>query len=510
MSTELRRLGKYELRERLATGGQGEVWKAFDVQLRRFVAIKQLNAHLQTDLDSTERFEREARFIASLRHSNIVRIHDFLHLPGSPGSHTSTAYMVMDYIDGPTLADYIRNTSRKRQYPSASDVVTIFTAISLALDYAHQKGMVHRDIKPANIMLDKRNPHAKPMGEPVLMDFGIAKLQSGAAETTKVLGTPLYVSPEQAQGLSGDRRSDLYSLGIILYEVMTGRPPFLGESIPAILLRHHQEIPQSPDLINPDITPEVSAVILKSLSKDPDARYSSASAMTRALAEALNVPVPPELGMSPTILSQAPTQLSENASPLAFVPSPDDKQTPVSPLPSGKRSKKKLSIALILFLAMLVLGSASYALFASLSGGGKPGASTVVGHLVFRSSQHKAGDFDVADITDLKSIPDDSQDGKNYHAWLEVHDFSGESGIHWSFTVRNGSISPPSYQQQDLLKPLPYLFLITRQGGNVVVPSFSLTDRLYYARITQVDNKHSTFNIMKCPQSDDSSNPCRD
>src|SRR5262249_3441076 len=162
----------------------------------------------------------------------------------------------------------------------ASDIVTIFTAVSLALDYAHQRGMVHRDIKPANIMLDKRHTHGKPMGEPILMDFGIARLQGGSAETTKVLGTPLYVSPEQAQGLPGDRRSDLYSLGIILYEVMTGLPPFLGGSISAILLRHCQESPEPPERINPAISPEVSAVILKSIAKDPDARFSSASAMT--------------------------------------------------------------------------------------------------------------------------------------------------------------------------------------------------------------------------------------
>ena len=506
MSTELQRLGKYELRERLASGGQGEVWQAFDVQLRRFVAIKQLNTYLQTDPDSIARFEREARFIASLRHPNIVQIHDFLQLANPSDSSTTTAYMVMDFIDGPTLGDYIRNTSRKRQYPSASDVVTIFAAVSLALDYAHQQGMVHRDIKPANIMLDKRNPHGKPMGEPILMDFGIAKLQGSSAETTKVLGTPLYVSPEQARGQSGDKRSDLYSLGIILYEVMTGLPPFLGASIPGILMRHHLENPEPPERTNPAISPSVSAVILKSIAKDPDARFSSASAMTRALAQALNVPIPPELEMTPTLLALAPTLSSDVTSPLAFVPPASDKQTPISPVPqpSGKRPKGRLFMALILLLAVLGLGLASsYALFAPKSGGGAP----VVGHVVFRSSQNKAGDFDVVDITQLKGIPDDSTDGKSYYAWLENHDFSGLR-VHWSFTVHNGSISPSSYQQQNLLTPSPYLFLITRQSGDAVVPAFNLADRLYYARITQVDNAHSTFDIMQCPQNGDSSNPC--
>src|SRR5436309_2900539 len=233
MSPKPRHLGKYELRESLACGGQGEVWKAFDTQLRRYVAIKQLHADMQSDPDFASRFEREAQFIASLHHPNIVQIHDF-QLVLTPDSNTTTAYMVMDYIEGPTLADYMRNTSRKGQFPDAADIVYIFTAVSLALDYAHEKGMVHRDIKPANIMLDQRSPRRKPIGEPILTDFGIAKLQGVSADTTKVLGTPLYVSPEQAQGLVGDKQSDLYSLGIILYEMTTGVTPFRGASLMVI------------------------------------------------------------------------------------------------------------------------------------------------------------------------------------------------------------------------------------------------------------------------------------
>src|SRR5712692_4726056 len=130
MSTEPRRLGKYELRERLASGGQGEVWKAFDPRLRRYVAIKLLHADLQADPDFSSRFEREAQFIASLHHPNIVQIHDF-QLVHTPDPDTSIAYMVMDYIEGPTLADYIRGTSRKAQFPNAADIVYIFTSVSL-------------------------------------------------------------------------------------------------------------------------------------------------------------------------------------------------------------------------------------------------------------------------------------------------------------------------------------------------------------------------------------------
>src|SRR5260221_6507386 len=294
MSTEPRLLGKYELGDRLAHGGEGVVWKAFDTQLRRYVAIKQLHTALQSAPDFTSRFEREAQFIASLHHPNIVQIHDF-QLVHTSDSDIPTAYMVMDYIEGPTLADYIRNTSRKGQFPSASDIVYIFTAVSLAITSANEKAMTQRDNNPANIMLDQRLTRRNALGLPILTDFGIAKLQGASADTTKVLGTPLYVSPEQAQGLAGDKRSDLYSLGIILYEMTTGVTPFRGDSLMAILIQHVQELPTPPALINPHISPALSQAILKSISKDPDARFPSASAMTIAVAEPFNMAVPPEL-----------------------------------------------------------------------------------------------------------------------------------------------------------------------------------------------------------------------
>jgi serine/threonine protein kinase len=345
MSAETRRLGKYELRERLARGGQGEVWKAYDTGLRRYVAIKLLHADMESDPDFVSRFEREARFIASLRHPNIVQIHDFQFIH-NPDSNTTTAYMVMDYIEGSTLADYIRNTSRKLQFPAAADIVYIFTEVSLAIDYAHSKGMIHRDIKPANILLDQRMPGKSAIGLPILTDFGIAKLQGVSADKTQVLGTPLYVSPEQAQRFPGDKRSDLYSLGIILYEMTTGVTPFRGDSLLAILMQHVQELPTPPTLINPQISPALSEVILKSIAKDPDARFQSASAMTIALAEALNVPVPVELFNPATTVeigevNRAPAQNPlQPSQPLGMTPLP-------TPLAEGieRRSAEAVSMS---------------------------------------------------------------------------------------------------------------------------------------------------------------------
>src|SRR5881227_751615 len=182
MSTYSRRLGKYELQERLGQGGVAEVWKALDTQLQRYVAIKLLHANLQEDPNFITRFEREAQLIASLHHPNIVQIHDF-QVSRPSESQVPIAYMVMDYVEGGTLADSIAGTSSRGKIPSPASIVHLFTSISLAIDYAHQKGMIHRDIKPANILLDKRNTARNPMGEPVLTDFGLAKLLGVSAGT---------------------------------------------------------------------------------------------------------------------------------------------------------------------------------------------------------------------------------------------------------------------------------------------------------------------------------------
>ncbi len=301
---ELERLGKYELLERLGRGGMGEVWKARDTELRRYVAIKLLHADLQANPDFVTHFMREAQLVASLRHPNIVQIHDF-QLADTQGPSIK-AYMVMDYIEGGTLADYIRNTVRKGLFPPAADIVYLFTAVSLALDYAHQKGMIHRDIKPANILLDKTATMGKATGEPILTDFGIARLQGASTSTVTraLIGTPLYMSPEQAGSRVVDERSDLYSLGIILYEMVTGVTPFRGDNPIAIMMQHVQEKPTPPTLINTNISPSLSTVVLQSIAKDPKARFSTATAMAVALAQALDQPVPTSLNKPRSVNEQ--------------------------------------------------------------------------------------------------------------------------------------------------------------------------------------------------------------
>jgi len=338
MSTDLRRLGKYELQECLGRGGMAEVWKALDTQLKRYVAIKLLHADLQVDPDFKTRFEREGRMMASLYHPNIVQIHDFQISPSTEPEST-TAYMVMDYIEGPTLADYIRSTSGAGKFPPAASVVQLFASISSAIDYAHQRGMVHRDIKPANILLDKRFSEAPDsadqIDEPVLTDFGIAKLlgASTGAMSGSWLGTPLYISPEQVQGYPGNERSDIYSLGVILYEMCTGVLPFHDKNPSTVMLQHVKEPPPAPSLINPNIPPALSMVILRCLAKDPAARFPSASSLTAALAEAFNLPIPETLNVPayPKDVLDEPTHYQPLSSSLSAGMTPSSPALPSSP-----------------------------------------------------------------------------------------------------------------------------------------------------------------------------------
>ena len=551
---ELERLGKYELLERLGQGGMGEVWKARDTQLRRNVAIKFLHANLRSNPDFVTHFMREAQFIASLHHPNIVLIHDF-QLTDARESGTA-AFMVMDYVEGGTLADYISNTSRKARFPGATDIVYLFTFVSLALDYAHQQGMIHRDIKPANILLDKRASTGRPIGEPILTDFGIAKLQGGNASTITQtgMGTPLYISPEQARGQVGDERSDHYSLGIILYEIVTGITPFRGENPFAIMMQHVQEIPTPPELINPNVSPELSAVILRSIAKDPGTRFPTASAMTVAIAQALQVAVPTSLSKPGVVNVQAeynPLQPSRpvsgitpypptlTASPnAAFIPSSTGytqtqlnspahltpemgnqllQSPPFSPtaLPQAKpkQSRRALYVVLIACVVLLLVGAGAFAvprLFSQQNANTSQNTSaSVVGHVAFIASRNAARNtYDQLRIS-LTNIRAPAT-GKTYYAWLENSVSEASQIQHWPLQVTNGSVQgtyQSNAQHADLLANNT-LFLITEEdaGTTPVIPSPDLNTHLYYAVISHSTSSTPTYEVKQCPTS--GTNPC--
>ncbi|MFI5684510.1 Stk1 family PASTA domain-containing Ser/Thr kinase [Streptomyces sp. NPDC051636] len=267
---EPRRLGgRYELGQVLGRGGMAEVYLAHDTRLGRTVAVKTLRADLARDPSFQARFRREAQSAASLNHPAIVAVYDTGedYIDG-----VSIPYIVMEYVDGSTLRELLH--SGRKLLPERAMEMTI--GILQGLEYAHRNGIVHRDIKPANVMLTRN-------GQVKVMDFGIARAMGDAGmtmtQTAAVIGTAQYLSPEQAKGEQVDARSDLYSTGCLLYELLTVRPPFVGDSPVAVAYQHVREEPQPPSVFDPEITPEMDAIVLKALVKDPDYRYQSADEM---------------------------------------------------------------------------------------------------------------------------------------------------------------------------------------------------------------------------------------
>ncbi|MEV0207957.1 Stk1 family PASTA domain-containing Ser/Thr kinase [Streptomyces sp. NPDC050788] len=267
---EPRRLGgRYELGQVLGRGGMAEVYLAHDTRLGRQVAVKTLRADLARDPSFQARFRREAQSAASLNHPAIVAVYDTGedYIDG-----VSIPYIVMEYVDGSTLRELLH--SGRKLLPERAMEMTV--GILQGLEYAHRSGIVHRDIKPANVMLTRN-------GQVKVMDFGIARAMGDSGmtmtQTAAVIGTAQYLSPEQAKGEQVDARSDLYSTGCLLYELLTVRPPFVGDSPVAVAYQHVREEAQPPSVFDPEITPEMDAIVLKALVKDPNYRYQSADEM---------------------------------------------------------------------------------------------------------------------------------------------------------------------------------------------------------------------------------------
>src|SRR6266700_3167065 len=309
MSTQQHRVGHYELQERLAVDSTSEVWKAFDTQRRRYVALKILHFHAQTTPDFSERFLHETQPLPTLQHPNIVPVLA-IHPPQELGSNE--AYLVMDYIQGQLLSDYIHATARSGHFPPPDEIARVITPIASAIDYAHQRGVIHGAIRPGNILLDKQNISAEnPLGEPKLIGFGSNTTQPLMALSVE---DAYYIAPERVQGHTENARSDSYALGVLLYEMCTGTPPFQGDAPNDILMQHIHATPPPPALINPGILPSLTAVILRSLSKDPVSRFPTATALALAVARAMNQPVPDYLSQSGVYRSGSMLSLSSSGS----------------------------------------------------------------------------------------------------------------------------------------------------------------------------------------------------
>lgn len=288
-------LGNYRIVERIGRGGMATVYKAYQPALERYVAVKVIHEPLAADDEMfLKRFQREAKAVAALRHPDIVQVFDF-------GTQDDVSYMVMEYLEGTTLKAELNVLAEKGQTMPLEEVQRIFRAVASALEHAHRQGMVHRDIKPANVMLTTR-------GDVILTDFGIAKIVGGTQYTATgaVTGTPAYMSPEQGQGERGDERSDIYALGVVLYEMVTGRVPYDADTPLAVILKHISAPLPLPRQLNPAVPEAVEQVILKALAKAPDDRYQTVAQMTGALeaalaGEAVSVRErPPEVAVTPS------------------------------------------------------------------------------------------------------------------------------------------------------------------------------------------------------------------
>ncbi|WP_030042158.1 protein kinase domain-containing protein [Streptomyces resistomycificus] len=261
--------GRYRMTRRLGRGGMAEVFAAEDVRLGRTVAVKLLRADLAEDPVSKARFTREAQSVAGLNHHSIVAVYDsgedFV-------GGQSVPYIVMEIVEGRTIRDLLLNA----EAPGPEQALIIVSGVLEALAYSHQHGIVHRDIKPANVIITHN-------GAVKVMDFGIARALHGASttmtQTGMVMGTPQYLSPEQALGKAVDHRSDLYATGCLLYELLALRPPFTGETPLSVVYQHVQDIPTPPSEVSDAVPPELDGLVMRSLAKEPDDRFQTAEEM---------------------------------------------------------------------------------------------------------------------------------------------------------------------------------------------------------------------------------------
>ncbi|QWW19613.1 Stk1 family PASTA domain-containing Ser/Thr kinase [Schaalia sp. 19OD2882] len=378
-----RRLGgRYEVRSPIGRGGMAEVHLGFDTRLSRVVAIKMLRTDLARDAVFQARFRREAQSAASLNHPNIVAVYDTGEeaVLGADGRTVPVPYIVMEYVEGHTVKDLLADGTPV----PIDEAVEITSGVLSALEYAHSAHLVHRDIKPGNVMLTTQ-------GKVKVMDFGIARAltdsQATMTQTNAVVGTAQYLSPEQARGEQVDTRSDLYSTGVLLFELLTGRPPFKGDSAVAVAYQHVQQLPPTPSSIAPDVPEPLDRIVMKALAKDREDRYPNASAMkadlirlsqgaqvnapaTAVWAQTLQPPTDatrtmaaPPLPSAPTVPVQRPTRPTRppQEAPVALADTNQEDQDPPS-------MTKRIVLIVVLVLAAVALAVGTWYAFGSDAG----------------------------------------------------------------------------------------------------------------------------------------------
>ncbi|WCC80107.1 Stk1 family PASTA domain-containing Ser/Thr kinase [Cutibacterium equinum] len=368
MSTESWLSGRYELQTIIGRGGMADVWKARDHRLGRDVAVKRLRTDLASDDTFQARFQREAQSAARLNHPNIVAVYDTGETK-DPATGLQVPYIVMELIDGHTLRDVLRDGRKilpRRALEFTQGVLD-------ALSYSHAAGIVHRDIKPANVMLTRE-------GYVKVMDFGIARAVADTSatmtQTAAVIGTAQYLSPEQARGETVDNRADIYATGCLLYELLVGRPPFVGDSPVSVAYQHVREIPTPPSSLDSEITREMDAIALKALAKEPADRYQTAKQMRDDIDRLLSGREP--LAMQTHADPEADTQQETHLIPPAVAPAASTRMAPATASPEEREAsparatspsepeeprRKRWPVALVTILTVVLVALLGFGLY---------------------------------------------------------------------------------------------------------------------------------------------------
>jgi serine/threonine-protein kinase len=388
--------GRYQVLDHLGTGGMAEVYCATDLQLGRKVALKLLHDRFAEDEAFVERFRREASSAAGLQHQHVVAVYD-------RGEWDGTSYIAMEYVDGRTLKQIVHGTDQATPLDPAT-AVDLTVQILRAARFAHRRGVIHRDLKPHNVIVDDE-------GRAKVTDFGIARAgASDMTETGSILGTAQYLSPEQAQGHAVSARSDLYSVGVVLYELLTGRVPFEADSAVSIALKHVNEAPVPPSRLNPEVTPELEAVVLRALEKDPAARFADADEFIAALvAAASRIPRAAAAAVAAAAASPPPP----SSPPTGVYPAPiayEHEQERVY-VPPAPRRRRRWPWAL---LAALVLAAAAVGTVLALGAGDTKAVPDVVGSSISVAQQRLENEgFRPTIVRDTSDKPRNTVIGQN-------------------------------------------------------------------------------------------------
>jgi serine/threonine-protein kinase len=346
---------RYELLGHIARGGMADVYEARDSLLGRRVAVKVLHSQFSSDEAFVKRFRREAQAAANLSHPNIVGIYDW-------GQEGSTYFIVMELVEGKSLRDVLRDEGPL--LPRRA--IEISAEVAAALSVAHRSGLVHRDVKPGNMLLT-------PDGTVKVTDFGIARAWDDSSELTKtgaVIGTATYFSPEQAQGSPADERSDIYALGVVMYEMLTGRPPFSGESPVAVAYQHVSSVAAQPSLDNPDIPPDLDRIVMRALDKSPEMRYQTADELRQDLLLFLRGEIPAAVPAG-----DAPTQVMPPSPVPPATATPDEIYRQIAP---PEQTTSQLPFIITTFALVVALGVGIFLLLRALAPGTEEPTTTAV------------------------------------------------------------------------------------------------------------------------------------